>query len=180
MNNLYQQYQSVIKHTLAKELGIENSMANPKLIKIVINIGIGEALENKKIIDIVASQLAVITGQKPSICLAKKDISSFKLRKGEVVGLKVTLRAGRMYAFLEKLVKIVLPRIRDFRGLSTEAFDGKGGYTLGLTEQIVFPEIEYSQIDKTRGLEITFVTTGYDKAQTRKLLEMLGLPFSKH
>lgn len=180
MNNLYQHYQVKIKDTLAKELNISNTMAIPRMVKIVINVGIGEALENKKVIENVVGQLSTITGQKPSLCLAKKDISSFKLRKGEIVGVKVTLRGKRMYDFLEKLVKIVLPRIRDFRGVPTTSLDGKGGYTLGLSEQIVFPEIEYSQVDKVRGLEITFVTTGKDKTATRKLLELLGIAFSKH
>lgn len=180
MSNLYQLYLSDLKTKLAKELGINNTMATPKLLKIVINTGIGEALENKKAIENMAGQIAAITGQKVSICLAKKDISSFKLRKGEPVGLKVTLRGRRMYDFFEKLVKIVLPRIRDFRGVSSTAFDGRGAYTIGLSEQTVFPEIDYGQVDKVRGLEVTIVTTGKNKDETRRLLELLGIPFSKN
>lgn len=179
MSNLYKQFQTEKKTILAKELGVANIMAVPKLVKITINIGLGEALTNKKVIDVVRQQLASISGQKPITCFARGDISSFKLRRGDMIGLKVTLREKRMYDFMEKLVKIVLPRIRDFRGVSPNSFDGRGGYTLGITEQIVFPEIEYSQVDKVRGLEITITTTGRNKTETQKLLEILGMPFRK-
>lgn len=168
-----------IASTLKKELGIKNVMAVPKLIKIVINTGLGEALINKKVIESMQEQLANICGQKPVTTYAKRDISTFKLRKGEPIGLKATLRGKRMHNFLEKLVKIVLPRIRDFRGINNNGFDGHGCFTFGMTEQIVFPEIEYSKIDKIRGMEITFVTSGKTQKETKKLLEMLGIPFKK-
>lgn len=177
--SLYSQYQSEIKNKLTKELSISNIMAVPKLVKIVINAGLGEALVNKKAIEEMSKQFAAISGQKPVVTHARHDISSFKVRRGDAIGLKVTLRKKMMYDFFEKLVKIVLPRVRDFRGASDRGFDGKGNYTLGLPEQIVFSEIDYSQIDKVRGLEITFVTTGENKDQTKKLLEALGMPFSR-
>jgi len=179
MSSLYNQYQSELREKLAKVLEIKNIMAVPKLMKIVINTGLGEALVNKKAIEEMQKQIAALSGQKPVITYARKDISSFKVRRGDAIGLKVTLRKKRMYDFFEKLVKIVLPRLRDFRGVSLSGFDGKGNYTLGFAEQTVFSEIDYSQIDKIRGLEITFVTTGKDKNQTKKLLEMLGIPFVK-
>jgi large subunit ribosomal protein L5 len=179
MSNLYKEHQTKGKSELKTKLGITNIMATPSLVKIVINTGLGEALVNKKAIEEMGKQLAVISGQKPIVTYAKHDISSFKLRRGEAIGLKITLRGKRMYNFFEKLVKIILPRIRDFHGVSTSGFDGKGGYTLGMSEQIVFPEIEYSQVDKIRGLEITIVTTGRDKKETKELLEILGMPFRK-
>lgn len=177
--SLYTQYQSEIKSKLASELGIKNVMVVPKLVKIVINTGLGEALVNKKVIEEATKQFATISGQRPVVTHARHDISSFKVRRGDAIGLKVTLRKKMMYDFFEKLVKIVLPRLRDFRGVKESGFDGKGNYTLGLAEQIVFSEIDYSEIDKTRGLEITFVTTAKDNNQTKKLLEMLGLPFTR-
>jgi len=176
--SLYSQYQSEIKSKLALELGVKNAMAVPKLVKIVINTGLGEALANKKVIEETTKQFAAISGQKPVVTYARRDISSFKVRRADAIGLKVTLRKKMMYDFFEKLVKIVLPRLRDFRGVKESGFDGKGNYTLGLAEQIVFSEIDYSEIDKIRGLEITFVTTAKDKNQTKKLLEMLGMPFA--
>jgi large subunit ribosomal protein L5 len=180
MTSLDKHYLNTVKDSLKKKLDIKNIMAVPKMLKIVISVGLGEALENKKVIEVVSRDLATITGQKPVICLAKKDISTFKLRRGEPIGLKVTLRAKKMYDFMEKLIKIVLPRIRDFRGVSATAFDKKGCYTLGMAEQIVFSEIDYSQIDKVRGLEITFVTSGRNSQETRCLLEDLGIPFKKN
>ena len=179
MSNLKKQYIEEGKIQLTKVLGIGNVMALPRLVKIVVNIGLGEALENKKAVETMTAQLATICGKKPTLCRAKKDISSFKLRQGEIVGLKVTLRGNRMYDFFEKLVKIVLPRIRDFRGVSENGFDGKGGFTMGFSEQIVFPEIEYGQIDKVRGLEVTFLTSGRSKEETKKLLKFLGMPFRR-
>lgn len=164
---------------IAGELGIKNLMAVPKLRKIVLNCGLGEAMVNKKAIETVTKEFAQITGQRPVVTHARKDISTFKLRKGEAIGLKVTLRGAKMVDFFNKFVMIVLPRIRDFRGIPTNGFDGKGGYTYGLREQIVFPEIEYSQIEKIRGFEITFVTSGKNRNETFKLLEMLGMPFVK-
>lgn len=178
-NNLFKKYQTEGKTVLAKELGIKNSLAIPRLRKIVVNVGLGEALVNKKAIEIVSAQLSKICGQKPLTCIAKHDISAFKVRRGEAIGLKVTLRGTRMYDFMEKLVKIVFPRIRDFRGIAESGFDGLGGYTLGLAEQIVFPEIDYNEVDKIRGMEITFDTTGKNTKETRKLIEFLGMPFHK-
>ncbi len=179
MLNLKKAYIEEIRPAVMKELGIKNVMATPRLVKIVINAGLGEALVNKKAIENMTTQLMSICGQKPAVTVAKKDISSFKLRRGEKIGLKVTLRNKKMFDFYEKLVRIVFPRIRDFRGVSRKSFDGRGNYTLGFREQIVFPEIEYSKIDKVRGLEITFVTTGKDKKETEILLEKMGMPFEK-
>lgn len=178
MSKLLKLYQKELRKKLRDELNVRNIMATPKLSKIILNCGLGESLANKKVIDEMVREFAQISGQRPQVTYAKHDISTFKLRRGEAIGVKVTLRGGRMYDFFEKLVKIVLPRIRDFRGVSNDGFDGDGGYTLGFSEQIVFPEIDYSQIDKVRGLEITFVTTGKDKEQARKLLEALGMPFA--
>lgn len=179
MATLYEQYQKDGKNKLKEELGLKNVMAVPKMKKIVVNTGLGEALINKKVIETMSGQLATICGQRPVATYAKHDISSFKLRRNEPIGLKVTLRGKRMYDFLEKLVKIVLPRLRDFRGVSDKGFDGRGNYTLGLSEQIVFPEIEYNQVDKIRGLEVTFVTSGRNNQEAKKLLEILGMPFRK-
>lgn len=179
MSTLAKIYHSEIKNKLKKSLNIENVMAIPRLLKIVLNCGLGEALANKKVIEEVVGEFSKITGQKPVITHAKHDISAFKLRKGDAIGVKVTLRGARMYDFFEKLVKIVLPRIRDFRGVSDTGFDKAGNYTLGFSEQIVFPEIDYSQIDKVRGLEVTIITSARDGQQTKKLLESLGMPFAK-
>lgn len=179
MLNLKKTYIEEIRPAIMKELGIKNVMAVPHLVKIVINTGLGEALVNKKAIESMTAQLMSICGQKPAVTVAKKDISSFKLRRGDKIGLKVTLRNNKMFDFYEKLVKIVFPRIRDFRGVSRKSFDGRGNYSLGFREQIVFPEIDYSKIDKVRGLEITFVTSSKDKKQTEILLEKLGMPFEK-
>lgn len=161
---------------MSKELGLKNIMAVPALKKVVINISLGEALVNKKAVENATSQLRVITGQKPVSTRARKDISSFKVRRGDIIGLKVTLRAKRMYDFIEKLVNIVLPRIRDFRGIPNNCFDKSGNYTLGISELIVFPEIDYSSVDKIRGLQITLVTN-HEKNGTKKLMEFLGFPF---
>ncbi len=168
-----------IKPHLQKKLGIVNPMAVPKVDKVIVHIGLGEALENKKALQTAGEQLARITGQKPIITHARRSISTFKLVAGDTIGAKVTLRGERMYDFLQKLIAIVLPRMRDFRGVSDKHFDGRGNYTLGLREQIVFPEIEYSKIDKTRGLEITIVTKAKTNAHARALLEALGMPFKK-
>lgn len=179
MSNFKKHYEADIRKTLLKSLKMTNIMAVPRLVKIVVNTGLGEALTNKKVIEEMSGQLATICGQKPLVTYARRDISSFKLRKGNPIGLKITLRRKRMFDFFEKLVKIILPRLRDFRGVSKKSFDGRGSFTLGLSEQVVFPEIEYSQIDKIRGLEITFVTTGRNKKETGFLLEKMGMPFSK-
>jgi large subunit ribosomal protein L5 len=179
MPDLNQYNHKEIRKKLTQDLGLPNIMMAPSVSKIVINIGLGEALVNKKVIENMEKQISLICGQKPVATHAKHDISTFKLRKGDLIGLKVTLRGKRMYNFLEKLVKIVLPRIRDFRGVSNNGFDAQGNYTLGLKEQIVFPEIEYSQVDKVRGLEITFVVSAKSQEESKKLLTYLGMPFAK-
>ncbi len=156
-----------------------NPLAKPKLKKIILNMGLKEALADKKVLDSVSEQLKQITGQKPMTTYARKAIAAFKLRKGEPIGLKVTLRSKRMGDFLQKLVAIVLPRVRDFKGIPESGFDGKGNYTLGINEIIIFPEIDYAKIDKIRGLEVTLVTTAKDNKEARNLLEDLGMPFVK-
>lgn len=179
MSEFYDKYQKEGKKELKQKLGIKNIMSVPRMHKVVVNISLGEALSNKKVLELAAGQLSAITGQKPLTALAKKDISTFKLRKGEPIGLKVTLRGKKMYDFIEKLVKIVLPRIRDFRGISNQSFDDSGNYSLGIAEQIVFPEVDYSQVDKVRGLEITLVTNSQSD-KTKALMEYLGFPFAKN
>src|SRR3990167_5980426 len=179
MGLLHQKYNKEILSDLKKDLKLKNIFAVPRLKKIVVNIGLGEALTNKKVIEIVSQQLSAITGQKPVQTMARKAISTFKLQKGDIVGLKVTLRSEKMFDFFEKMISIVLPRIRDFRGIDEKNLDGKGNFTLGFAEQIAFPEIEYSKIDKLRGMEVTIVTTAKNKDQTKKLLEKLGMPFKK-
>ncbi len=173
-------YQETMAPKLQSDLKITNRMAIPQLSKIVINCGIGsEAIQDKKVIEAMTKQLAHITGQQPVVTKAKKAISSFKLRQGEAIGLKVTLRKKNMYDFLTKLIRIALPRVRDFRGIPTTGFDGHGNYTMGIAEQSIFPELEYTMIDKTRGFEVTFVTTAKTDEEGRALLTMLGLPFEK-
>jgi large subunit ribosomal protein L5 len=154
-------------------------MQVPRVQKVVINIGLGEAMDNAKALDAAVGDLTKITGQKPVTTKARKSIANFKLREGRIIGAKVTLRGERMWSFLDRLMNIALPRVRDFRGISADAFDGRGNYTLGLREQLVFPEIEYDKIDKLRGLEITIVTSGRNDEEGRQLLEMLGMPFRK-
>ena len=168
-----------ITQQLMKEMEIKNPMAVPRLNKIVVSIGLKEAAADKGILDKAAEQLAAITGQKPKVTRAKKSIANFKLREGSPVGLTVTIRGKRMRDFMTKLFKVVLPRVRDFHGVSTTAFDQSGNYTLGLSEQIVFPEIDYAKIDKVRGLEITFVIESGDGKISRRFLELLGMPFKK-
>jgi len=179
MNDLHQRYVKEIGPKLQKTLGVANHMAVPKLEKIVVNVGLGEALANKKVVDTMTTQLSAITGQKPQVTRAKRAISTFKLRAGDVIGLKATLRGKRMYDFLTKLIAIALPRVRDFRGIPKKGFDGKGNYTLGISEQTIFPELEYSMVDKVRGFEVTFVTTAKKDADAKTLLTLLGLPFEK-
>ena len=162
-----------------KELGIKNKLAVPKVEKIILGMGLGMATQDKSLIEKASQDLAVITGQKPLVTKARQSIATFKLRQGDPIGVKVTLRRQRMYDFLEKLFQIVIPRLRDFRGLSPKQFDGRGDYTLGLKEQIVFPEVDYAKIDKIRGLEITVVTSTDDNAQAKLLLSKLGMPFEK-
>jgi large subunit ribosomal protein L5 len=179
MNALYESYKKEIAPKLASELGIKNVMATPRMKKIVINCGLGEATGDKKVLEKVASQLAVIAGQKPAITRAKRAISSFKLRAGDAIGLKATLRGERMYDFFAKLVRIALPRVRDFRGAPLRGFDGNGNYTMGISEQTIFPELPYNLVDKTRGFEITFVTSAQNDEQAKALLGALGMPFEK-
>lgn len=171
-------YQKEIRPKMQKELGMKNPFAVPRVVKMVVNIGMGEALQDKKKLESVKDQLATITGQQPVVTRAQRAISSFKLRKGDAIGLKVTLRGKRMYDFLKKLVSVVLPRMRDFRGVK-DSFDEQGNITLGFSEQIIFPEIEYAKIDKVRGLEVTIVTSTKDKKKAKRLLELLGMPFRK-
>ena len=179
MNHLKERYQTEIVPALMKSLNLDNIMEVPKLQKIVLNIGMGEALDNPKSLEAATADLIAITGQKPVITKARVSIANFKLREGRSIGIKVTLRGEKMWAFLDRLVNVVLPRVRDFRGISRDAFDGRGNYTLGLREQLIFPEIEYDKIDKIRGLEITIVTTARKDDHAAAMLDMLGMPFRK-
>lgn len=175
-----EKYKKEILPALMGELGVVNPMAAPKLVKIVLNCGIGrEAGADRKVIEKMSLQLGIITGQKPQMTRAKRAISSFKLRAGDPVGLKVTLRGGRMHDFLTRIVSVALPRVRDFRGVPTRGFDGKGGYTMGIDEQTIFPELDYAMVDKTRGFEVTFVSSAESPAHTKRLLELFGMPFEK-
>jgi len=162
---------------LLKELELTNSMAVPRLNKIVVNMGMGEATQNSKILDPAVNELGQITGQKPIVTKAKKSIAAFKVREGQAIGTMVTLRGDRMYEFFDRLVNIVLPRVRDFRGVSTKSFDGRGNYTLGLHDQLIFPEISYEKVDKMKGMNVTIVTTAANDNQARTLLKHLGMPF---
>jgi large subunit ribosomal protein L5 len=179
MNNLKEKYQKEIAPALMKSLSLDNVMQIPRIEKVVVNIGLGEAMDNPKALDAAVGDIVQITGQKPIVTKARKSIANFKLREGRLIGAKVTLRGEKMWSFLDRLMNIVLPRVRDFRGTSPEAFDGRGNYTLGLKEQLIFPEIEYDKIDKVRGMEITIVTTAPNDDQARALLTMLGMPFKK-
>jgi large subunit ribosomal protein L5 len=174
---LKQRYRDVIVPSLMKELGINNVMAVPKLEKIVINMGLGEATQNAKILDVAAEELAVISGQRPIITKARQSIAAFKLRKGMPIGATVTLRGDRMYEFLDRFISIVLPRVRDFRGVSPKSFDGRGNHTIGLKDQLVFPEIDFNKVDKARGMNICLVTTAKTDEEARALLAHLGVPF---
>ena len=179
MNRLKERYQKEIVPALFKELDLQNVMQVPGPQKVVINIGLGEAMDNPKALEAAVADMTLISGQKPVVTKARKSIANFKLREGRAIGAKVTLRGERMWAFLDRLMNIVLPRVRDFRGVSPDAFDGRGNYTLGLREQLIFPEIEYDKIDKIRGLEITIVTDAPSDDQAAAMLEMLGMPFRK-
>lgn len=179
MNVMKEKYVNEVSPALMKTLGLTNVMQVPRITKVVINIGMGEAMENPKALDAAVQDLGAITGQKPVITKARKSIANFKLREGRAIGTAVTLRGDKMWAFLDRLMNIVLPRVRDFRGVSAESFDGRGNYTLGLREQIIFPEIEYDKVDKVRGMEITIVTTAPTDEQAAALLQLLGMPFRK-
>lgn len=174
---LLERYRREIAPTLMKEFNYRNVMQVPRLEKIVVNIGVGEALTNVKALDHAAQDLAAITGQKPIVRKAKKSIATFKLRKGNAIGVKVTLRGRRMYSFLDRLINVALPRVRDFRGVPSDAFDGRGNYTLGLREQLIFPEVNYDSIDKLRGMEVSIVTSAKSDEEARRLLQLMGMPF---
>lgn len=176
-NGLRQRYEEEVVPTLVKEFGYQNPMQVPRLSKISVNIGLGEALTNSKAVDAAVGDLATITGQKPVITKAKRSIAQFKIREGNTIGVKVTLRGQRMWDFLERLTRIALPRIRDFRGVPTRSFDGRGNYSLGLREQLAFPEIDYDQVDRLRGLELTVVTSARTDEEGQRLLALLGMPF---
>jgi len=179
MARLKQVYRETIVPKLKTELGLANPMEVPKITKITVNMGVGEAVADRKLMDAAVADMTKITGQKPIVCKAKKAIASFKLREGLAIGCKVTLRGDRMYEFLDRLISVAMPRIRDFRGVSGRAFDGRGNYTLGVKEQIIFPEIQYDQIDQLRGMDITITTTARDNKQGRALLEAFNFPFRK-
>ena len=179
MNKLKELYREEIAPALFKELELENVMQVPRIQKVVVNIGVGEALDNPKALDAAVNDLTIITSQKPVILAAKKAISNFKLREGRQIGVKVTLRGERMWSFLDRLINIALPRVRDFRGISADSFDGRGNYTLGIREQLIFPEIQYDKIDKVRGMEVSIVTTAENDDQARLLLSKFGMPFRK-
>src|SRR2546425_9215011 len=174
---LKERYQKEVAPTIAKEFGIKNPMAVPRVEKIVLNMGMGEAIANARILDTAADELRAITGQKPVVTKAKKSIASFKLRQGMPIGVMVTLRGDRMYEFMDRLVSVALPRVRDFRGVSPKAFDGRGNYTIGVREQLIFPEIDFNKVDKQRGLNISIVTSARNDEQARALLKGLGMPF---
>jgi len=177
MNRVKQRYHDEVVPALRKEFGYTNVMAIPKIEKVVINMGLGEATSNAKIADVGADELAKITGQKPVVRRATKSIAQFKLRQGMPIGVMVTLRGERMYEFLDRLISIALPRVRDFRGVSSKGFDGRGNYTLGLRDQLLFPEIDYLKVDKTRGMNVSVVTTAKTDEEARKLLQLIGMPF---
>ena len=177
---LKQRYQKEVGPAIAKEFGIKNPMAVPRLSKIVLNMGMGEAVANAKILDTAADEIKSITGQKPVVTKAKKSIASFKLRQGMPIGVMVTLRGDRMYEFMDRLVSVALPRVRDFRGVSPKAFDGRGNYTVGVREQLIFPEIDFNKVDKLRGMNISIVTTARNDELARALLKALGMPFRQN
>jgi len=176
-SRLNEKYKNEIKSSLQKELGLKNTMAVPRIEKIVINMGLGEATQNVKIMDPLVADLGAIAGQKPIITKAKKSIAAFKLREGMPIGAMVTLRGEVMYEFLDRLISIALPRVRDFRGVSAKSFDGRGNYTLGLRDQLLFAEIDYSKVDKTKGMNVTIVTTAQTDDDARSLLKAFGMPF---
>lgn len=179
MNRMQEKYNNEVVPALRKAFDLKNIMEVPRIAKVVVNIGMGEAMDNPKAMEAAVSDLTTVTGQKPVMTKARKSIANFKLREGRLIGTKVTLRGERMWAFLDRLLSTALPRVRDFRGVSANAFDGRGNYTLGLRDQLIFPEIEYDKIDKLRGMEVTIVTTAKNDDQARILLQLLGMPFSK-
>ena len=179
MSTLKDYYNSAVAPAMMKKFNYENVMQIPKLDKVVVNVAAGEAKENAKVIDAIMTDLAAITGQKPVVCRAKKSVANFKLREGMPIGVKVTLRGEKMYEFVYKLFNVSFPRVRDFRGINGNSFDGKGNYSTGIKEQLIFPEIEYDKIDKVRGMDINFITTAQTDEEAKELLSLLGAPFAK-
>lgn len=179
MNIMQDKYNKEVVPALRKAFELKNIMQVPRIEKVVVNIGLGEAMDNPKALEAAMADITTVTGQKPVATKARKSIANFKLREGRLIGTKVTLRGDRMWAFLDRLLNTALPRVRDFRGVSANAFDGRGNYTLGLRDQLIFPEIEYDKIDKLRGMEVTIVTTARNDDQARVMLQLLGMPFSK-
>jgi len=179
MNKMQEKYNQEVVPALRKAFDLKNIMQVPRIEKVVVNIGMGEAMDNPKALEAAVADLTTITGQKPITTKARKSIANFKLREGRLIGTKVTLRGDHMWAFLDRLMNTALPRVRDFRGISANAFDGRGNYTLGLRDQLIFPEIEYDKIDKLRGMEVTIVTTARNDDQARVMLQLLGMPFIK-
>ena len=179
MSRLKEQYQNEIVDAMIKKLGYKNIMEVPKLDKVVINMGVGEAKDNAKLLDAAIADMEKITGQKAVVCKAKKSVANFKIREGMPIGCKVTLRGEKMYEFVDRLVNLALPRVRDFRGVNPNAFDGRGNYALGIKEQLIFPEIEYDKVDKVRGMDIIFVTTANTDEEARELLTQFNMPFTK-
>ena len=179
MNRLREFYESEVVDAMTKKFSYTNKMAVPKLEKIIINMGVGEAKENAKVLDGAVKDLTIISGQKPVITRAKKSVAAFKLREGMPIGCKVTLRGDRMYEFADRLINLALPRVRDFRGVKANSFDGRGNYTMGIKEQLIFPEIEYDKVDKIRGMDVVFVTTANTDEEARELLRLFGMPFAR-
>ena len=179
MSRLKEQYQNEIVDAMIKKFGYKNIMEVPKLDKVVINMGVGEAKDNAKLLDAAIADMEKITGQKAVVCKAKKSVANFKIREGMPIGCKVTLRGEKMYEFVDRLVNLALPRVRDFRGVNPNAFDGRGNYALGIKEQLIFPEIEYDKVDKVRGMDIIFVTTAKTDEEARELLAQFNMPFAK-
>jgi large subunit ribosomal protein L5 len=179
MARLKEFYQNTVIPKLTKDLGVKNAMQVPKLVKITVNMGVGEAVADRKVMDAAVADLTKITGQKPKLCMSKKSIASFKVRENLAIGTKVTLRGERMWEFFDRLVTIAIPRIRDFRGINPRSFDGRGNFSLGIKEQIIFPEIQYDQIDQLRGMDITITTTAKDDKQGRALLNAFNFPYRK-
>ena len=179
MDRLQEKYQKEVVPALTEKFGYKNVMQLPKIEKIIINMGVGEAVGNPKALDAAVSDLTIISGQKPLLTRAKKSLAAWKLREGMPIGCKVTLRGVRMYQFLDKFMNVALPRVRDFRGVSDKAFDGRGNYAVGLKEQLIFPEIEYDQVDKVRGMDVVFVTTAKTDEEARELIRLFGMPFAK-
>ncbi|HCB93227.1 MAG TPA: 50S ribosomal protein L5 [Selenomonas sp.] len=178
MNRLQEKYRNEVMPAMTEKFGYKNVMQLPKVEKVIINMGVGEAVGNPKALDSAVSDLTIISGQKPILTRAKKSLAAWKLRQGMAIGCKVTLRGVRMYQFLDKFINVALPRVRDFRGVSANAFDGRGNYAVGLKEQLIFPEIEYDKIDKIRGMNIVIVTTAKTDEEARELLKLMGMPFS--